>query len=131
MNGNLITQEDLIDFYASYDDSIRRSKTRIDIKRELIDDKCSKVRTTNKSRTIKSAPTIRRSKSQLVVTTKQKEGNMNSSRPTSSVISVLYIYIYIYPYLFVSYFFCLTLFRRSFSILIDHENNFYFSEIKY
>ncbi len=130
MNGNLITQEDLIDFYASYDDPIRRSKTRIDIKREptiSIDDKLSKVRTTNKSRTIKSAPTIRRSKSQLAVTTKQKERNINSSRPTSSVISVLYIY----PYLFVSYFFCLTLFRRSFSILIDHENNFYFSEIKY
>lgn len=61
-----------------------------------IDDKRSKVRTPNKSRNIKSAPAIRRSKSQLIITTKQKEGNISSSRPRSSVISVLYISPYFF-----------------------------------
>ncbi|CAF2534220.1 unnamed protein product [Rotaria sp. Silwood2] len=95
LNGNLITDEDLKDFDISYDDSIHKTKTRIDIKRDFtisIDDKHSKVRTTNKlniSRTVKSAPNMHRSKSKLIVTTKRKEINMNSSRPVPSRNRVL------------------------------------------
>lgn len=79
---------------------MRRSKSRIDLKRELtisIDERRSKVRTTNKSnisRNIKSAPTIRRTKSQLVLTTKRKEININSSRPVPPSPNPVYIYIY-------------------------------------
>jgi hypothetical protein len=57
----------------------------MDLKRESIDDKRSKIRTTNKlniSRNIKSAPTMHRSKSQLVLTTKRKEKKINSFHPT-------------------------------------------------
>ncbi|CAF3355299.1 unnamed protein product [Rotaria sp. Silwood1] len=87
LNGNLITDEDLKDFDTSYDDSKHKNKTRIDIKQELTistDYKHSKVRTANKlniSCNINSAPNMHRSKSQLVLTTKQKEINMNSSCP--------------------------------------------------
>ena len=84
---------------------MRRSKTRIDIKREItvpMDDKRAKVRTTttnksNISRNVKSAPVMRRSKSQLIMTTKRKEMNINTSNLTPSTISV-YIYMYLLLY---------------------------------
>lgn len=68
---------------------MRRSKTRMELKQEstvATDDKRSKIRTTNRttnSRNIKSAPIIRRSKSQLVLTPKRKERNNTSSRPVA------------------------------------------------
>lgn len=100
LNGYLITHEDITDFDATCDDSIRRSKSRLDLKRELtisIDEKRTKSRPTNKSnisRNIKSAPAIRRTKSQLVITTKRKEKNIDSSRPVPSANPV-YLYIFV------------------------------------
>ena len=88
----------MTDIDLTSEEPIRRSKTRLDFKRELtisMDDKRSKSRPTNKSnlsRNIKSAPTIHRSKSQLVLTSKRKEKNTNSSRPVPSAIPV-YIYV--------------------------------------
>ncbi len=102
LNANVITHEDLIDFYASLaEPTLRRSKTRMDIKREVnisMDDKRSKLRTpnrTNNSRNIKSAPTMPRSKSQLVVTTKRKERNINSSRPVQQAANPVYKYLFL------------------------------------
>ncbi|UJR35501.1 hypothetical protein I4U23_028255 [Adineta vaga] len=92
LNGNLLSQDDLLDICTATDDSIQRSKTRFDIKREIsiaIDDKRSKVRTIDKSRSIKSAPTVRRSKSQLIVPTKQKEITINVSQSILSRNRVL------------------------------------------
>jgi hypothetical protein len=71
----------------------------MDLKRELTistDDKRSKLRTpnkTNNSRNIKSAPTMPRSKSQLIITTKRKERNINSSRPVLPSAIPVYKYL--------------------------------------
>lgn len=90
---------------------MRRSKTRVDFKRELIssnDDKRSKSRLTNKSnlsRNIKSAPTIQRSKSQIVSNTKRKEKPANSSRPVVTPVykSMLFcLFIFVVLFLFCS-----------------------------
>lgn len=100
LNGYLITHEDITEFDTTCDDSIRRSKSRLDLKRELtisIDEKRTKSRPTNKSnisRNIKSAPAIRRTKSQLVITTKRKEKNIDSSRPVPSANPV-YLYVFV------------------------------------
>lgn len=78
LNGNIITQEDLIAFYKSSNDSIRKSTTFTELNRQLtldVDDRYSKTRTRNKSkksRIPKSAPQIRRSKSQVLKKTKRK-----------------------------------------------------------
>ena len=106
LNGSLITHEDLIDFDTTYAEPIRRTKTRINLKREAslsIDDKHSKIRpTTGKARSIKSAPTMCRSKSQSIPITKRKEKNINSSRRLPSAIPV-YFYVLVVFFMFVSY----------------------------
>jgi hypothetical protein len=107
----LITHEDLLDLASTPDDTMQRSKSRLDMKGEAsitIDDKRTKARTAEKSRTIKSAPAVRRSKSQTIVTTRSKELNTNSSQSLSSVISICCVHIYMHP---LSFRFVLLLFR--------------------
>lgn len=70
--------------------TLRRSKTRMDMKRETTTSTKVRPKTTmNKSinsRSIKSAPIIHRSKSQLVLTSKRKEKSNNSSRSIATPI---------------------------------------------
>ncbi|CAF1121372.1 unnamed protein product [Adineta steineri] len=88
LNGNVITQENLLDFVTSYNDSIQRSKTRIDLKREvtiIMNDKHLKIRRKNQFRNIKSTSNLRRSKSQPNMTR-----NINTSHSIRSRDRVLY-----------------------------------------
>lgn len=90
----MLTHEDLTDIVMTCDEPMRRSKTRMDFKRDLTssnDEKRSKSRLTNRSnlsRNIKSAPTMQRSKSQIVLNTKRKEKPTNSSRAVPLVTPV-------------------------------------------
>lgn len=105
-----MTQEDLDDFDPSYNHSINRSKTRLDIKRELPlsnDNKNSETSTTNKfnvPRNIKSAPYTSRSKSQLIEATKRKEITRIPYRPALIVIPLKNKYMCTYVYIDNAYF---------------------------
>lgn len=94
-----MTLEDLSDFVASYDEPIRRSKTRLEIKRETtsvnLDEKIRfKLRRPSSkcstARPVKSAPTMNRSKSQLIIPTRRKDlpkrNSIVTSRPNPVVI---------------------------------------------